>query len=129
MANIRKNLNRLKGKQGLSSQEFNINEDIQDIVLLNLQVAIQGCIDIATHIISNNDWGVPGSFSGLFDVLAQHGVISEEQKKIMRQMAGLRNLIVHEYVELDMDKVYSVFNNCLPDFNSYLKEIAVSCKL
>lgn len=129
MANIKKNLDRLKEKQGLDSREFHTNKDIQDIVLLNLQAAIQGCIDISSHIISDNDWGVPGSLAGLFDILAEKKVISEEMKKIMRQMVGFRNLIVHEYAEMDMDKVYSVFTNRLVDFNNFLKEISIYAKL
>ena len=129
MANIKKNLDRLKEKQVLNNDEFRANQDLQDIVLLNLQAAIQGCIDIASHIISDNDWGVPGSLAGLFDILAEKKVISEETKKIMRQMAGFRNLIVHEYAELDMNKVYSVYTTRLTDFNDFLKEISVYTKL
>lgn len=129
MANIKKNLDRLKEKQGLTKEEFRANQDIQDIVLLNLQSAIQGCIDIASHIVSDNDWGVPGSLAGLFDILAEKKVISDEMKKIMRQMSGFRNLIVHEYAELDMNKVYSVYTTCLTDFNDFLKEISVYAKL
>ena len=129
MANIKKNLDRLKEKQGLSNEEFRANQDVQDIVLLNLQTAIQGCIDIASHIISDNDWGVPGSLAGLFDILAEKKVISQDIKKIMRQMSGFRNLIVHEYAELDTDKVYSMFTNRLSDFNNFLKEISIYAKL
>ena len=129
MANIKKNLDRLKEKRGLTNEEFCANQDVQDIVLLNLQAAIQGCIDIASHIISDNDWGMPGSLAGLFDILAEKKVISQEQKKIMRQMAGFRNLIVHEYAELDMDKIYSVFTTRLSDFNNFLKEISTYAKL
>jgi uncharacterized protein YutE (UPF0331/DUF86 family) len=129
MANIKKNLDRLKENQGVDSTEFHTNKDIQDIVLLNLQAAIQGCIDVASHIISDNNWGVPGSLAGLFDILADKKAISEETKKIMRQMAGFWNLIVHEYAELDMDKVYSVFTSRLSDFNDFLKEISIYAKL
>jgi len=129
MANIKKNLGRLKEKQGLTNEEFRANQDVQDIVLLNLQAAIQGCIDIASHVISDNDWGVPGSLAGLFDILAEKKVISEETKKVMRKMAGFRNLIVHEYAELDLDKVYSVFTDRLSDFNDFLKEISTYAKL
>jgi uncharacterized protein YutE (UPF0331/DUF86 family) len=129
MVNIKKNLDRLKEKQGLNGEEFRANQDVRDIVLLNLQGAIQGCIDIASHVISDNDWGVPGSLAGLFDILAEKKAISNETKKIMRQMAGFRNLIVHEYAELDIDKVYSVFTSRLSDFNNFLKEISIYAKL
>ena len=71
IANIHKSLGRLKEKQGVDLKSFSMDRDIQDIVLLNLQTAIQGCIDIASHIISDNNWGVPGSLAGSFDLLCE----------------------------------------------------------
>lgn len=56
-------------------------------------------------------------------------VIKEKTLKIMRLMVGFRNLIVHEYSDLDMDRVYSVFGSKLGDFNSFLKEISIYVKI
>ena len=125
MAHIQKNLIRLKEKQGVAAGDFLKDKDIQDIVLLNLQAAIQGCMDIAGHIVSDNNWGVPGSMAGLFDILCEKKAISDGTRKVMRSMVGFRNLIVHEYVELDMRKVYEIFNEKLSDFNGFLKEISL----
>jgi len=129
MCNIKKSLDRLKEKQGVGQKEFLADRDIQDIVLLNLQTAIQGCVDIASHIISDNNWGVPGSLAGLFDILSEKKVITDETKNIMRQMVGFRNLIVHEYAKLDMEKVYGVFSGRLSDFIGFLKEVSLYAKL
>ena len=129
IANIHKSLGRLKEKQGVDLKSFSMDRDIQDIVLLNLQTAIQGCIDIASHIISDNNWGVPGSLAGLFDILCEKKVISDGSRKIMRSMVGFRNLIVHEYAGLDMNKVYAIFSSRLSDFNNFLREISVYAKL
>lgn len=128
-ANIQKNLDRLKEKQGVELKGFSMNRDIQDIVLLNLQTAIQGCIDIASHIVSDNNWGIPGSLAGLFDILYEKKVITDDTRKIMRSMVGFRNLIVHEYAGLDMNKVYTIFSSRLTDFNSFLKEVSLYAKL
>ncbi len=125
MANIQNNLTRLKEKQGIGIGDFLEDKDIQDIVLLNLQTAIQGCIDIAGHIVSDNNWGVPGSMAAVFDILCEKKVISDRSSKVMRSMTGFRNLIAHEYAEMDMNKVYEVFNGRLGDFNVFLKEIAL----
>lgn len=129
IAHIKRSIDRLKEKQGMNSKRFCSDRDIQDIVLLNLQVAIQGCIDIASHIISDENWGLPSSLAGLFDILCEKKVISNNTKEIMRSMVGFRNLIVHEYAELDMKKVYDVFNNRLSDFSNFLKEICIYLKL
>ncbi|MEW5758195.1 MAG: DUF86 domain-containing protein [Candidatus Omnitrophota bacterium] len=129
IANINDSLSRLKEKQGISLGNFLNNRDVQDIVRINLLDAIQGCIDIASHIISDNDWGIPGSFSGLFDVLYEKKVISREMLEIMCSMAGFRNVIVHEYAKIDMNKVFNIFTNQLSDIEKYLEEIVLYCKL
>lgn len=123
MANIQRSLSRLKEKQNIGFDEFSVDRDLQDIVLLNLQNAIQGCVDMASHIVADNNWGVPGSLAGLFDVICEKKVIIDSTRRIMRSMVGFRNLIVHEYAELDMSKVYEVFSGRLSDFDSFLKEI------
>jgi len=125
IANIQRSLNRLKEKQGIDAADFLKNRDIQDVVLLNLQTAIQGCVDIASHIISDSGWNIPGSMAGLFDILCQKKAISEKTRDIMRPMVGFRNLIVHEYAELDMSMVYDIFYKKISDFNLFLKEISL----
>lgn len=123
IANIKKSIDRLKEKQGIDFKAFSQDRDIQDVVLLNLQTAIQGCIDIASHIISDNNWGVPGSLAGLFDALGEKKVITDQIRQIMRSMVGLRNLIVHEYARLDMNKIYEIYTGRLDDFDLFLKDI------
>ena len=126
---LKRNLARLKEKQGVDLSRFLADPDLQDIVLMNLQAAIQNCIDIAGHIISDQDWGVAGSLAGLFDLLWEKKVITEETREMMRSMAGFRNLIVHEYAELDLKKVYEVFTTRLGDFDLFLEEVAAFAKL
>lgn len=129
IANVQKSLNRLEEKQGIDVADFLKERDMQDIVLLNLQAAIQGCVDIASHIISDSGWSIPGSMAGLFDILYEKKAISEKTRDIMRPMVGFRNLIVHEYTELDMSIVYDIFSEKKGDFNLFLKEISLFAEL
>ena len=43
--------------------------------MLNLQQAIQNCIDIAAHIVAENDLGVPGSTAEMFYLLESSGCL------------------------------------------------------
>ena len=126
---VQTSLNRLKEKQALTDNEFLNQRDAQDIVLFNLQTAIQSCIDIASHVISDNNWSVPVSLGAAFDLLCEKKVISPSTRDTMRAMVGLRNLIVHEYATLDTSRIYSIYKNQLADFNDFLKEIAQYAKL
>ena len=74
---IQESLERLKEKKEVSLQIFLKERDAQDVVLFNLQTAIQGCIDLASHIVSDNHWGVPENLGGLFDILRKKKVIPD----------------------------------------------------
>ncbi|MFP4661796.1 MAG: HepT-like ribonuclease domain-containing protein [Halanaerobiales bacterium] len=39
-------------------------------------------------------------------------------------MTGFRNILVHEYLEIDLDIVYEILQNNLDDLKSILKEYA-----
>lgn len=129
IANIKKSLDRIKEKENISLEKFLQDRDIQDIVLFNLQTAIQGCIDLAGHIVSDNDLGVAESMGGLFDILSEKKIITLETAKVMRLMVGLRNLIAHEYTGVDMKRIHAAFTQNLGDFQKYIKEVVEFVKL
>ena len=51
-------LRRIKVKRSAKLQEFLGDLDIQESILFNLQMAVQNCIDIAAHVISDDELGV-----------------------------------------------------------------------
>ena len=117
---IRHNLSRLKNKENISLESLKNDFDIQDIVLHNLQLAIQGCIDIGSHVISDEGWGVAGSLNEIFYILQNKGVIKAEMSEKMISMVGFRNILVHEYETINFDIVCNILQHHLKDINEYL---------
>lgn len=120
---IRHNLSRLKDRENVSLETFRNDLDTQDIVLHNLQLAIQGCIDIGSHVISDEGWGVAGSLNEIFYILRDKGVIKTEISEKIISMVGFRNILVHEYEEVNLDIVYNILHNHLNDINEYLLSV------
>jgi uncharacterized protein YutE (UPF0331/DUF86 family) len=54
-------LRRIKVKRSVSLEKFLGDLDTQESILFNLQMAIQNCIDIAAHVISDEELGVAGA--------------------------------------------------------------------
>ena len=126
---IRHNLSRLKDRENVSLESLKNDLDIQDIVLHNLQLAIQGCIDIGSHVISDEGWGVAGSLNEIFYILQNKGVIKAEMAEKMISMVGFRNILVHEYENINFDIVYNILHHHLKDINEYLLVIVNYFKL
>lgn len=129
MIQIRQSLARIKTRMHLSLNEFLSDADSQDIVVLNFQNAIQGCIDLADYLIADQEWGLPGSAGEAMDKLAEHAVISYADAEIYKKMVRFRNLVVHGYSKIDYRQVFDVMQNGPKDIERYIETVATFCKL
>ena len=120
---VKRHCNRIRKKINVDLQAFANDIDIQDIVVFNLQMAIQNCIDIAAHIVSEEGYGVPGSSSEMFYMLEENRLLEKDMTERMVKAIGLRNLIVHEYGTIDMKEIYHLARNDLSDLNDFIKRI------
>ncbi len=88
-----------------------------------LEVMIQAMIDIGNHVIAGLLLKKPEDYRQIFDILAQNHIISEELLPKVRALVGLRNLLVHEYFEVDHSRLYDEARAGLADFEEFCKAI------
>ena len=120
---VRSYLNRVYEKRNVDLDGFLKDIDTQESILFNIQMAVQNCIDIAAHIISEKGLGVPGSTTEMFYVLGKSGYLDSDLTQKMVKAIGFRNLIVHEYGKIELEQVYEIAQNDINDLNEYLKAI------
>ena len=120
---VRNHLNRISEKSNVDSDSFIKDVDRQESILFNIQMAVQNCIDIAAHIISEQGFGVPGSTTEMLFILNENGYLDSRLTQKMVKAVGFRNLIVHEYARIDLARVYEIAQNDIRDLNEYLKSI------
>lgn len=120
---VRKHLNRVELKCSVDLPAFLADLDRQESVLFNLQMAIQNCIDIAAHIISEEGLGVPGSTNEMLYLLEENGYIDSTLTEKMAKAVGFRNLIVHEYAKIDLEQVLDIGKEDIRDLYAYLNSI------
>ena len=89
-----------------------------------LQLAIQACMDIGNHILSNIKSKTPEEYRDIFIFMGENKIISEELADKMAPLAGLRNILVHDYLDINLDKIYLLLKNNLSDFNQLGNEIS-----
>ena len=88
-----------------------------------LQLAIQAVVDVASHIVSDGQLGEPATNGELFDLLVGASWIADAQRLPLRQMAGFRNVLVHEYVKVDLAIVRDVIEHHLEDLLDFVRAI------
>lgn len=74
--------------------------------------------------MSDEGLGQPGSLADLFELLGQHRILDADLVQRLRRAAGVRNIIVHEYVKLDLALVHRIALNGLSDLDAFLLAIA-----
>lgn len=108
---------RLKAPSSLADLEDDV--DLQDILSINLERAVQIRVDIASVRLADSDRPPPRSMSEGFRQLAEEGVIPPELANQLVKAVGFRNLAVHAYAKIDGAIVYSLLENDLADLRSF----------
>jgi uncharacterized protein YutE (UPF0331/DUF86 family) len=120
---MRSHLNRVIEKRNVDLSGFIEDIDRQEIILFNIQAAVQNCIDIAAHIIGEEGFGVPGSTTEMFYALGKNAYLDNNLTQKMVEAVGFRNLRVHEYGKIELGQVYEIAQNDINDLNEFLKAI------
>ena len=98
---------------------------IPRIIERTLQMMIETCVDIASHIIADKGCRVPKSYSDTFKVLHEEKIVSSRLFNALEKMAKFRNIVVHHYDKVDAEIVVGILKKDLKDFMGY-KEAIVS---
>ncbi len=103
----------------ISLVTYKMDWKTQRIVERTLQMMIETCSDIAGHIIADMKYRVPASYAETFEVLRENRIIKKDQVEILVKMAKFRNVVVHDYDQVDAEIVIGILQNSLKDFVTF----------
>ena len=112
----------------ITHQDYKADWKTQRIVERTLQMMIETCVDIANHIVSDRGMRSPTSYADIFKVLAENKIIEIELFAVMEKMAKFRNIIVHQYEEIDAEIVVLILQKHLGNFEKFKDAILVYLK-
>jgi uncharacterized protein YutE (UPF0331/DUF86 family) len=85
--------------------------------------AIEACVDIAQHICATEGWGPPADNGDAIRLLGEHGVVTPALARSIRQAVGFRNVLVHEYIQVN-DYVVLDRLKALSDLEDFVSQVA-----
>ncbi len=118
-------LNYLRSRRNITLGDLQSNYELRSAIERNFQIAIEAAIDISEMIISEEGAKMPETYGEAFLRLGEMGVIPRDFSTQLAQMAGFRNILVHQYSELDLNKLLDFLKTKLEDleqFSDYVKE-------
>jgi uncharacterized protein YutE (UPF0331/DUF86 family) len=106
-----------------TKKRFLTDAMIQAAAERNMQVAIQSVLDICNHVVADMRLEVPDEEKQAFQIMASHKLIPQQLAKTLTQMTGMRNVLVHEYLDVDHARLYAAMTNNLGDFEKLIKAV------
>lgn len=107
-----------------TASELKENRTAREVVTLNLFVAIQECLSLATHWLADEGRRIPGTYGEVFVALAEHGTIDLGLAQRLVAASGLRNLIAHQYGAIDTDRLHTIASDSLEDLLDLTRVLA-----
>ncbi len=115
---------RIEQKRPATLQSLLTDIDLQDILSINLERAVQLSVDLGAHIIADRDSPPPATMGDVFEILSAHNLIPAEVATALRRAVGFRNLSVHAYDRVDWERVFDIVHERLDDFRVFAAAIA-----
>lgn len=116
-------IHRIKDQNISKLEELEQNIDKQEIIILNIQRAVQLCVDVGNHILLDYRTQTPTTMADTFKYLAENMLISKENAEQLSHAVGFRNIAVHQYENIDCKIVFSIITQHLDDFKTFAASI------
>jgi uncharacterized protein YutE (UPF0331/DUF86 family) len=123
LQNMEEALSNLGRYKDLSLQDLRRDLSLVWIAERGFEILIQNLLDIGAHILASeikNDWD---DYGEIILKLGHHGVLPMDFSERIQGMAGLRNILVHEYLRVDVTKLHDYLKNRLNDFTDYMSHV------
>ncbi len=85
---------------------------------------VEAAVDLSYLVIKKNQFKVPEEANEAFDILVKEKIISKELATRLKEAKGMRNLISHQYGNIDDKIVFKSITEELPtDIKNYINII------
>lgn len=87
-----------------------------------LQLCAQNALDVATHLAATAGRDA-ADYTSSIDRLSELGILPADFAARFRGVAGLRNVLVHAYLDVDLARVHAILNEHLEDFTEFARHV------
>jgi uncharacterized protein YutE (UPF0331/DUF86 family) len=120
---LRETIDKLEKLKSVPQDEFTRLYEKYWLAEHGLHLAAEAIFDISNHILVGHFGERVAGYDKVMERLNEKNVISTNIAKCFTRMGGFRNILVHEYMEIDRQKVYERIQNGLDDFKLFAQEI------
>ena len=119
-------ITRLEKYENLTIDEYLNSQDIQMITERIIQIITEAALDINKYILScngiletKNNW----TNKEYFIMAAQQQIITEDLAIELAKAAGMRNVLVHLYLDIDSRQIFEGIHHSLIYYPLYIRQV------
>lgn len=124
VAAVRDAVGRIRSVLPPEAAVFQTDRTAREVVILNLFVALQDVLSLATHWLSDEGSAVPQGYRDIFLLMGERGIVSSDLAARLAAAAGLRNLVAHQYAVIDWLRIHEIASLHLDDLLRFCDELA-----
>ncbi|MBU0721930.1 DUF86 domain-containing protein [Patescibacteria group bacterium] len=122
---LKENIKKLERyKKRFSKKAFLDDELVIDAICKALGETIEIMLTTGNMIIAQKGFKKPEKNDDIFDILANEKIYSKNLANKLWGLGGFRNILVHNYITIDLNLVYNHLEKGIPIFKEYAKHIA-----
>lgn len=118
---LEKCIRRIEAQNVKDARELEENLDKQEVIILNLQRAVQICVDIGNHVLLDFPCATPATMADTFKKMRENDLIADKTRENLSKAVGFRNIAIHQYEDIDCKIIFSIVKNHLCDFCEFAK--------
>lgn len=103
---------------GCTQQDLRADIDRRWSIEHGLQLSAQAALDIATHLGSALGLD-PATYGSSIDCLVEADVLPPDFGERFRRIADIRNVLVHGYLDVDLDLAAEIHSGRLDEFEEF----------
>ncbi|MGY5877031.1 MAG: DUF86 domain-containing protein [Candidatus Thorarchaeota archaeon] len=88
-----------------------------------IETIVQSIIDICSHIVAQKHLGVTDTYRNTIALLATHKIISDTLSSNLQQVVAMRNILVHQYLDVDFRIVWDSISTLQEDAPEFIRAI------
>ena len=83
-----------------------------------LELSIKLIADLGNHVVASESLGRVQATADIPRILQDNKIVGPELAETWTQMIGFRNVLAHEYMEIDRSQVYRILTSRLTDLEA-----------
>ncbi len=94
-----------------------------------LHVAAEAIFDVGHHVLAGRGLPIPSTYREVIPALIHAGVLAPAFEARLAGLAGLRNLLVHDYGDIDATQLWAMIDTRLEDLEDTHTALAALAEL